>query len=112
MCQAYEGERALIISEEHYAATQGFAAAWAGKLRENPYTQGIYAKQAWEHGFSCFGSHVLPWAIEKIYHEDGSRFGEGFKVSERFREKGTLPEKVLKILRSFDKKRQSPHRRG
>lgn len=94
MCQAYEGERAAIVAGENYATKQGFkAAATGGKLEDNPDKWSIYSGNAWYHGFACWMSGLLPWAIERELER-----GTGQRTANTFRQTGELPTSLLQEL--------------
>ena len=74
MCQAYEGERAMIVSGENRASLEGFKAALLNKRKtSNPYHKQYqgYDFKAWDHGWSCFNEspRLFPFALELKYRE-------------------------------------------
>lgn len=66
MCQAYEGEASYIQKSEGRATIEGFKAAKNGEpITKNPHREySIYEREAWNHGWRCFQSKLLPYAIE------------------------------------------------
>lgn len=72
MCQAYDGEKALIAAGENHATIAGFTVASKGTLQSaNPYSRfEQYNRNAWNHGWSCWHEGILPWAIERQYRDE------------------------------------------
>lgn len=106
MCQAYEAERAAIVSGENYSTRKGFTAAAIGaNLEDNPLSWSIYDGQAWYHGFACWHEGLLPWAIESHYVRDrlvaqgkSAYGGEAQQLVSDFRNTGRLPTWLLREL--------------
>jgi hypothetical protein len=65
MCQAYECEVRLIQLMEDAATRRAYEAATRGEPKVNTYRQNSYEHKAYEHGYACFESGVLPWCIER-----------------------------------------------
>lgn len=113
MCQAYEGERAAIVSGENFASLRGFKAALLNKPQtSNPYHKQFegYNFRAWDHGWNCFmGPHRLfPFALELEYHQhceivlkkDWYDYGLAVlrKMEKQFEKTGKLPAILKKLL--------------
>lgn len=98
MCQAYEGERNLVIGLENNATVKGFAAARAGKPRKsNPYHREYERSmwQNWDHGWSCWQKKpfILPWALESELP-----FEERAGARLRFEKTRELPDALLRTV--------------
>lgn len=99
MCQAYDGEKALIAAGESHATIAGFTAARKGIPQSaNPcgrFEQ--YNRNAWNHGWACWHEGILPWALERQYHDEG-RLSDAQKAHEQFRLTRELPVDLKRFL--------------
>jgi len=100
MCQAYDGERASIITGENYATIEGFAAARKGLPKSaNPHREfGMYDREAWDHGWDCWHHKILPWALERVYHLEG-KISEAIEAKKRFELTKEFPAELERFLR-------------
>jgi|SRR3989338_8702294 len=105
MCQAYEDERAGIVDSEHRATIKGFAAAKFNKPQSsNPFTTLYfsYERDAWNQGWECWQERLLPYALEKMYHQKG-QYKEAQDAREKFKETGELLPELEKIVKQYRK---------
>jgi hypothetical protein len=101
MCQYFKSERRVLISLEQTATRNGFYAAKDGKPKSaNPSVWTVGDKQYsdpykddWDHGWDCWHSRVLPWAIQKLFVDERQRS----MIKDYFKEHGILPEDINNV---------------
>ena len=93
MCQAYEAEYSFIVTYERINTTLGFFAAADGKpITTNPNPWDKYYKDAWDHGWRCFGERLLPWSIESRL-----KYPERIKSREYLKRTGKISAAIKKL---------------
>lgn len=66
MCQAHAGEASFISYLEDKATIRGYDAAKRGEsCITNPHKFDYYEGKAWLHGWRCFHTGLVPYAMEK-----------------------------------------------
>ncbi|MDO8495473.1 MAG: hypothetical protein Q7S32_03050 [bacterium] len=97
MCQAYEAERYLIAYSENSATIVGFKAARDGQTKDTNPHRLKYEREAWDHGWACWQTRLLPWALEKHYYSVNDYKGAR-QAREQFENYGTLPQDLEDLL--------------
>ena len=113
MCQHAEGESNYLQGVEDRAQIEGFAAAKNRVARDsNPYENISIDRtrfEAWQSGWSCWHSKVLPWSLEKVERSNFGIMGAA-QTRNQFRDDRTLPDRLeLMLDRTYRSQQESSH---
>jgi hypothetical protein len=112
MCQAYEAERAFVVSCEERQHRAGYLAHLQGEpITAMPPRMFCSEQEAWQHGWACREDGIIPWCIQRELRTrpdgevDYSIRSTDTDLADKFvtRRKPEVPKQVAGLKRNFSR---------